>query len=645
MAELPTTKNLGARPKPQLSLNVVTPQVGSDGSESEAQSFHQQAGQLDKAGQRLINRGDVIERAQVTTAVTQNLATEMRRLETEEDNSKQETVNKFNEYRNKVMTDAMNGLNGSADGAANIQSDLSRINAKFGDLHSVASIKAGRAMLKDVQDARLNEKLNSVTEMTQNPVLDTDDFEAFYMDLEEFTESIEQDGPAMDDDTKRDTMIAGGQKVVAAAMEGYINAGRLDRVKDLKESLKARGYGGLIDAKVNSAVTKRIATLRAADTKLERDAQKKWDLFEQIYGKGTATKDIKAELALNHNPKDTPYEKAMKFKDAYIKIFKKQPTEDMYMRSMGISLPKEDGPLDLVNAADKKDPEYGYMINQIPALRGRTIKSENLDRLTAYAQKWVSKKIPVFDSDKTTILGYTNRVLPQIVLDAYKEGGYKPPIPQAESNEDPPSGLDDDGDNLNTPPAPKPQTQREAGLFDESENLTGPINSVTPFFRSFPLIGQLMPGSDVVQSQMKMENFAKDLTTALQNNKRFPEGERKQVQKIVNLLPHIIDNTANMRDKMIALDDSLKSRIDFMAEMGEGKSGLSPADVSHMRVMSHMMQNLRTRLNVPQRMSPNDALKAWKNGEMPVGSAWLDNTPGKAYQLHYVRNDPQKGAQ
>jgi hypothetical protein len=129
---------------------------------------------------------------------------------------------------------------------------------------------------------------------------------------------------------------------------------------------------------------------------------------------------------------------------------------------------------------------------------------------------------------------------------------------------------------VDRPPVPIPSPKKGETLLDLIQYATGPINTVAAAI-SVPLAWANLPTADkVVSARQVFSTTNQDFIRALQNNKRYPMGEREAITEEISMLPKFIDDPKLMRVRALALRGALEVRADQAQRDADDPS--NPAD-------------------------------------------------------------------
>jgi hypothetical protein len=152
-------------------------------------------------------------------------------------------------------------------------------------------------------------------------------------------------------------------------------------------------------------------------------------------------------------------------------------------------------------------------------------------------------------------------------------------------------------------------------MWEQTSSFAGPVPRITSAIAKVPGLGDLAPG---MQQAVTFVNAAKrDLIKNLQNNPRFPEGERKAIESEIDIGANLLDNPSAVRNRMIAIDDFLFKRQQN-EERASKDSSLPVATRQAALQASNELGNFRVTMGVPVRATSIDQVKA-----LPAGTKFI----------------------
>lgn len=184
-------------------------------------------------------------------------------------------------------------------------------------------------------------------------------------------------------------------------------------------------------------------------------------------------------------------------------------------------------------------------------------------------------------------------------------------------------------------PAPSPQPtmepQQPTGqaqqpsktAWDLAPLTTGPVPAAAEMLSRTPLVGDMMQAPQFTQARSYVPQLQRDLVRVLQNNPRYAEGERKAIEKDINIEPRLFDNPTSYRDRLIGIDDSLAVR-----ERNAENTSKSPNVGREERIQAMNVLNavraFRKNLGVPPRIGRKEDYDT-----LPEGQVYIDSRDGK----------------
>ena len=152
-------------------------------------------------------------------------------------------------------------------------------------------------------------------------------------------------------------------------------------------------------------------------------------------------------------------------------------------------------------------------------------------------------------------------------------------------------------------------------MWNERSKFAGPVPVVASKVAKVPGFGDLAP--DMQQAVVFVDTAKRDLIKNLQNNPRFPEGERKAIEKEIDIGANFIDNPAAVGNRMIALDDFLFKRQQNEERAAQDNTLPSATRQAALQAANEL-RNFRVTMGVPPRMTTIEEVKA-----LPPGTRFI----------------------
>jgi hypothetical protein len=161
-------------------------------------------------------------------------------------------------------------------------------------------------------------------------------------------------------------------------------------------------------------------------------------------------------------------------------------------------------------------------------------------------------------------------------------------------------------------------------LFNLAKAGTGPINVGTAFVARVPIAGELIDDpSQPIQAGRYLSNAANRIGRAFATNPRFAEGERRQIQEELNLLPGFIDRPEAYQQRLIGLDSLLLDLRRGAYREGYLNRNLGPDTIRAGRQAVEEIDRARELLGVPPRVTSKEQFDS-----LPPGPFLLMNKNG-----------------
>ena len=160
-------------------------------------------------------------------------------------------------------------------------------------------------------------------------------------------------------------------------------------------------------------------------------------------------------------------------------------------------------------------------------------------------------------------------------------------------------------------------------LFNLAEAGTGPINVGTAFIARVPIAADLLDDpSQPIQAGRYLANAANRIGRAAATNPRFPEGERKRIEKELDLLPGFIDQSESYRNRIIGLDMLFRDIRPGLYREAYLNPELGPETIRNARQAVEDIDRSLELLGVPPRL-----LTTKQYNEMAPGAPYLVTRP------------------
>ncbi len=278
---------------------TVSPRVATDpGVEAPAQAFESPLGiaaeelkpVIDKFAEVKLkqdNRRDTVDRSSRINQYNSEADEELRRLNTEEDLSREDILGKYGEFLSQRLQASVGEHGGSEDSRAKLTIRLQDVEAAATGRAAGISAKIGRDKVK----ATFNESLTPLAiRASQNPSLENIDqiFLDFETQLDDLRDAFD---PAEEDELRR----SGREQLVLSAIEPLITRGRVETAEGL---LIEGGLFQSLSAATQRNIRRRIDTVRFNRDETLKDLTEREKRVQQLTARGLSqplSEDIAAK--------------------------------------------------------------------------------------------------------------------------------------------------------------------------------------------------------------------------------------------------------------------------------------------------------------------------------------------------------------
>lgn len=459
----------------------------------------QMGDQLEKAQARVQAKQETITRARAFGSFMQDAETQLRTMSTTEDFSSPQAVAEYNQFLRERRAKALEEYQGSEEGRLMLVERLETGRFELLGKASAASAEQQKKLLEGAMGARLNALSARVR---QNPTELVSAFEDLDKDIDEFA-------PAMTPDEERSRRMAGREALVEGSIDWFVERGMARDAERLL--LETPGVLSSLSPTKQRELFNRIGTARAA-----------------------ALKDAKT------------------VKGIPIDVFNRLNWDEQ-RRVMG-ALPAEAN----VFGESLAGRSLEIMADQTSAFAGRQMSEQQERQYIAAVQNYIQPH-QFMDPATGQVMTRRNEV-PSYVADAFRARGI---------NLATPGGVGVGGGVPGLPTPERAEVERElfAGvtpqLFEGGKTIsemghlfTGPLPAVLEVIGATPGIG--VGASEINEARTNIKISFKRLVSALQQNPRFNEGERKAIAADLEVEPKIWDNPSSFVERMVGIDRALE---------------------------------------------------------------------------------------
>ena len=169
-------------------------------------------------------------------------------------------------------------------------------------------------------------------------------------------------------------------------------------------------------------------------------------------------------------------------------------------------------------------------------------------------------------------------------------------------------------------PAPAPAAAAPTGgprLWDQADNVAGPVAGVQRWIGSGPV--PMGIGGEQVSAAQQVEMQSRNLVRALQQNPRYAEGERKSIEKDIQIGPEALSNPTAYRLRLVEIGKYIQEELQFQASVLKNPSGSTVQQRQQALQSTATLNEFYGKLGLPQQVKSVEEAK-----KLPPGTQFLD---------------------
>jgi hypothetical protein len=212
---------------------------------------------------------------------------------------------------------------------------------------------------------------------------------------------------------------------------------------------------------------------------------------------------------------------------------------------------------------------------------------------------------------ETVQLDINGRTMGQAVVDA--SGRWSIPAP-------PEYGAGAGRGSQGVPAPDMPAATAPSGgpkLWDQADNVAGPIAGVQRWIGSGPI--PLGIGGEQVSAAQQVEMQSRNLVRALQQNPRYAEGERKSIEKDIQIGPEALSNPTAYRLRLVEIGKYIQEELQFQASVLKNPNGSTVQQRQQALQSTATLNEFYGKLGLPQQVKSVEEAK-----KLPPGTQFLD---------------------
>ena len=228
---------------------------------------------IGELAQRSRSRTDAVDRARIVSTYNEVRATELRRIQTEEDLSSEDVTKAYIQGGRAAIKEALEGHAGSADSKARLAIRLDGVHSVYA---SQVSILGAAAQLARVETS-LGESLNALTASVHN------DPGMLALAFESLDATIDDMAPALTPAQETDFQTSGREILAKAAIDSFLDRGLHREARRIME--ETPGLAKVMSPETQTNIQRRLAAFENAETEARIAAQIKLQGLEIILGR------------------------------------------------------------------------------------------------------------------------------------------------------------------------------------------------------------------------------------------------------------------------------------------------------------------------------------------------------------------------
>lgn len=626
-----SVERVGSTRDPGLSVPRI-PQGG--GLEGLATTVADVADKLGAAQERKRSRVDAVERARALTTYTEAATTELRRINDEDDISKDDVLGNYGAFLEKQKQDLLTAHTGSEASKLALAERLEAMRGSLASQASTFSIQAQKKMLADTIGGELNKLATRANNGTDS-----------IADLWKSWDGVVNDmAPGLTPDQERDFRRAGREKLVESSLGSLLDRGA---VQDAKKILtETPGIAEILSPETSRRLNQRIVVAEAEEQKGIREGKKKLDEFKTIMGREpNADERIRLAGVAPPQGRQTLADKVKEFEI----VTGKPATQDQIAKMAGAATAE-----DRLFGAGLRGRALEIATTNAPAFAAGLMTPEQENQFIASVTEL--QRPETFVDPTTQEMVTRPPLLPPFVSEAFKRRGMAIPSIEAQAEPQPgpgPGPVPGAGGQGSPAPAGPPQSgatttggvgepgarlPSDKTIFGRASLITGPVSAAGELIGRTPILGEFVPASQITQSRNDLMVARRDLVTVLQNSPKYAEGEREQIQEEIKIEPQVFDRPGALRNRLIGIDDALARREQTAARV----MNTAPVGSERRRQAASILlglQQFRQVLGVPPRYgTAGDVKKAIEDGDLGPGDMFIFNG-----EIKRVKPQPNPG--
>jgi hypothetical protein len=180
-------------------------------------------------------------------------------------------------------------------------------------------------------------------------------------------------------------------------------------------------------------------------------------------------------------------------------------------------------------------------------------------------------------------------------------------------------------------PAPSGAEGKPGKIWDMAELVAGPGSAITSGAATVAGLVGLDIAPDIQQARQFVQSSQLRLVRALANNPRFPVTEMQNIRREINIEPNFFDSAPALKNRMIAIDQYLRSIVE--QERAAGADPSLPVDTRKAALAAvKEIENYANLLGVPQGATAGASDRRQSVPTVTDESSYMAIPPGGRYR-------------
>ena len=599
---------------------------GADFGAAPAQALEGMGNVLQDIGERVQRREELGAAQDVMESVDTWAVTALDDFQKRQDIMTAQALPEFQNALNQKRQEALGNFTGRPEAKAALERQLDNQLAQYGKSAITAKIKAGQDQMGRALDQQFNKSMMQVDAAP--------DIWSFTAD--ENMAAVEMWKPAMSKDQYESAKRLAYAKPLQAAVRSHLAQGNIEGAEALMADESFSKYLTMEEARplrIDAAVG------RGKMDQEERRVQSNVTKFQSRLGRELTPDEMVRVRTIPAKKDMTPADEITELElvqgkpasqDQVDKIFKtyvdngsggnfgnslqgrslSYVTENSVAYANGHLTPAQARQFEAsFNEAyapkDVLDPVTGQMRRITPSVPG-------------FAQEAMSRGSSIYGGGmaagprpgETVQLDINGQPVGQGVVDA--NGKWTVPAPPESSS----WGGENRGAGQPAPAAAAP-AGGGASLWEQASNVAGPVAGVQRWIGSGPV--PMGIGGEQVGAAQQVEMQQRNLVRALQQNPRYAEGERKSIEKDIQISPEAMSNPTAYRLRLVEIGRYIQEELQFQSGILKNPNGSTVQQRQQALQSTSVLNDFYSKLGLPQQVKSIEEAK-----KLPPGTQFLD---------------------